>query len=248
MKLELEGKRAIVTGASRGIGRAIALALAEEGVDLALVATQRERVEEVAAACAEKGVRVFPHGLDVSEWDAVQSFAKEAVAELGGLDLLVNNAGITRDGLLMRMAEEDWDRVLAVNLKGPFNLTRACARTLLKNRGSSIVNVASVVGLMGNAGQANYAASKGGLIAFTRSAAREFAGRGVRVNAVAPGLIETDMTSDLPEGGRESMLQSIPLGKAGAPEDVARAVLFLASSAAAYVTGQVLVVDGGMLI
>lgn len=246
MDLGLSGKKAVVTGGSRGIGRAVALALAGEGADVAVAATTEERAAGTASACRELGVRAVPYGVDIADSQAVQDWAGRVLETFGPPDVLVNNAGITRDNLLLRMSEQEWDDVMAVNLKGAFNTVKAFSRPLLKNRGARVVNVASVVGLGGNPGQSNYAASKAGLMAFTRSLAREFAGRGVLVNAVAPGLVETDMTRDIPEAERRAMEQAIPLGRAGAPAEVAACVLFLASSLSEYVTGQVLVVDGGM--
>ena len=246
LDLELSGKNAVVTGASRGIGKAVALALAGQGVNLALVATAAERAEPVAAACRELGVEARAYGLDVAAHAACQAFAKSIADDLGKVDILVNNAGITRDNLLLRMSEEEWDQVISVNLKGTYNLVKAFGRQFMKNRAGRIINLASVIGLSGNAGQANYAASKGGLVALTKSLAREFASRGILVNAIAPGLIETDMTSDLPEAAREALNGAIPLARAGSPEDVAGAVLYLAGSMGNYVTGQVLVVDGGL--
>ena len=248
MNADMTGRKAIVTGASRGIGRAIALAFAGAGADVAVVATSEANATATAAACREHGVRAFPYGLDVSDTDAVTEWGGRVLEDLGGVDALVNNAGITRDGLFMRMKEDDWDRVIDVNLKGAFNVTRALARTILKNRNARIVNVSSVVGIAGNAGQVNYAASKGGLIALTRSLAKEFGGRGVLVNAVAPGLIETDMTRDLSEPDRQAMLGSVSLGRLGTPEDVAGVVVFLCGPDNTYVTGQVLRIDGGMRI
>ena len=246
MELGLKDKVAVVTGASRGIGKAVALALAGEGAAVACVATSEESARGTAEACAQRGVKALPFGCDVSSFDAAAELAAAITDAFGGMDVLVNNAGVTRDGVFMRMKEDDWDRVLDVNLKGAFNLTRAFSRTLLKNRGARVINMASVVGLSGNAGQANYAASKGGLVALTRSLAKEFGGRGVTVNAIAPGFIETDMTGDVPEAHREAMVGNISLGRPGTPDDIARGVLYLASELGAYVTGQVLVIDGGM--
>lgn len=246
MDLGLKGKVAVVTGASRGIGKAVALSLAGEGMSVACVATSEDSARGTAEACAALGVQAQPFGCDVSSFDAAKELAAAITDVFGGVDVLVNNAGVTRDGVFMRMKEDDWDRVIDVNLKGAFNLTRAFSRGLLKNRGARVINMASVVGLGGNAGQANYAASKGGLIALTRSLAKEFGGRGVTVNAIAPGFIETDMTGDVPEAHREAMVGNISLGRPGSPEDVAGGVLYLASELGGYVTGQVLVIDGGM--
>ena len=246
MEFGLQGRVALVTGASRGIGRSIALTLAEAGADVACVATSPDRVQETISECASFGRRSKAYGADVSDYGEAQSLAESVLADFDKVDILVNNAGITRDGLFMRMKEEDWDRVIDVNLKGAFNVTRALTRNLLKNRGARVINISSVIGIGGNAGQANYAASKGGLIAMTRSLAKEFGPRGVHVNAVAPGYIQTDMTGDLKADMLEQMVESTALGRAGQPEDVARAVLFLASDLARFVTGHVLVVDGGL--
>ena len=236
-----------MTGASRGIGGAIARRLAQDGARVACVASRAENASETVAAClevaGEGAARAF--GVDVADTAAVGELVQTIQKELGGLDVLVNNAGITRDGLLLRMSEEDFDRVLDVNLKGAFNFIRAAARTLMKS-GGRIVNITSVVGLTGNAGQANYAASKAGLIGLTRSVAKELAGRGVCVNAVAPGFIDTDMTAALDEKSKSALLAEIPLGRIGRPEEIADLVAFLAGPAGAYITGQTLVVDGGL--
>ena len=245
MNVELRGKTAVVTGGSRGIGRAIVRSFAEAGADVAVVATDAARAAAAAGEASGFGVRAKAYGVDVADFGAVQDLVDGIASEFAGIHVLVNNAGIARDGLLLRMKEEDWDRVLAVNLKGTFNFARAALRPMLKSGYGRIVNVTSVVGLTGNAGQTNYAASKAGILGFTFSLAKELAPRGVTVNAVAPGLIETDMTASLGTA-REGILSHVPLGRMGRPEEVAAAVLFLASPAAAYTTGAVLRVDGGL--
>ena len=243
----LQGKVALVTGASRGIGRAIALRLAERGAKVACVATEAERARETASLCSAQTEGAAAYGCDVGETKKVAELVEQVQKELGGLDILVNNAGITRDQLLMRMSEEDFDRVLEVNLKGAWNFIKAASRPMMKSKGR-IINITSVVGLIGNAGQANYAASKAGLIGLTKSVAKELAGRGVCVNAVAPGFITTDMTAALDEASRTKLLESIPLGRLGGPEEIAAAVEYLAGPGGSYITGQTLVVDGGMSI
>jgi 3-oxoacyl-[acyl-carrier protein] reductase len=245
---QLENQIAVVTGAGRGIGHAIALKLAAEGGDVACVSRTPENAEKAAAEVRALGRKAWPHALDVADAAAVAAAADRILAECGRVDILVNNAGVTRDGLLMRMSEADWDTVLDTNLKGAFLMTRAFSRGMIKQRSGRILNIASVVGLMGNAGQANYAASKAGLLGLTRSTAREFASRGVTVNALAPGFIETDMTAVLNEPMREELRKRIPLNRIGRPEDVAAAALFLCSPAAGYITGQVLTVDGGLVM
>ena len=239
------GKVALVTGASRGIGRAIAVRLAAGGARVACVATTAQNAAESAAACAELTEGARAYGVDVSATASVSELVSQVQEELGGLDILVNNAGISRDKLLMRMGEDDFDRVLEVNLKGTWNFCKAACRPLMKARGR-IVNITSVVGLTGNAGQANYAASKAGVVGLTRSLAKEFAGRALCVNAVAPGFIETDMTAAIDEQAAAELKASIPLKRMGTPQEIADTVDFLVGPAGAYITGQVLVVDGGL--
>lgn len=238
---------AIVTGAARGIGQAIALKLASEGADLALCDVQKEWLSETASKAAAMGRRVECYAVDVSNAEAVQAAVSEIEKAFGHIDVLVNNAGITRDSFLVRMSEQDWDAVLNVNLKGAFLFTKAVARPMIKQKSGVIVNIASIIGLIGNAGQCNYSASKAGLIALTKSVAKELASRGIRANAVAPGFIQTQMTEKLPEDIRKKMQDAIPMGRLGVPEDVANVVLFLASDESSYVTGQVLSVCGGMV-
>ncbi len=246
----LKGQVAIVTGASRGIGRAIAAELASEGANLVLTARGVEGVEAAAAALAEDhpAGRFLPVGCDVASWDSVSELIDRTVEEFDKIDFLVNNAGITRDNLVMRMKKEEWDDVLAANLTGVFNTCRLAARQMLRQRSGRIVNITSVVGLLGNAGQVNYAASKGGIISLTYSLAREMASRGVLVNAVAPGFIETDMTAAMPEAAREAMAEGIPLARIGKPEEISSVVAFLCGPGASYITGEVIRVDGGLAI
>jgi 3-oxoacyl-[acyl-carrier protein] reductase len=241
-----DGRVSIVTGASQGIGEAIALDLAAEGATVVLVDVQRAKLEAVARAILASGGRAAVHEANVTDSVQAQQVADAVVAANGRIDHLVNNAGITRDSLLMRMREEDWDAVLGVNLKGIYNFSKAVVRTMIGARYGRIVNIASVVGLMGNAGQANYAASKAGAIAFAKSLAREVAARGVTVNCVAPGYITTAMTESLPEEVKKTFLEIIPMKKFGLPKDVASAVKFLLSEDASYITGQVIHVNGGM--
>lgn len=244
----LEGKVAVVTGAGRGIGRAIALRFAAEGADVACVSRTAENSAKVADEIRALGRRAWAHAVDVADGAAVEAMATTLLAETGRVDVLVNNAGVTRDGLLMRMSEADWDTVLDTNLKGAFLITRAFTRPFLKQRAGRIINVASVIGLVGNAGQCNYAASKAGLIGLTKSVAKEFASRGITCNAIAPGFITTDMTSVLGEDLKTELLKRIPLSSFGEAEDIAQAALYLAGPGGRYMTGQVLVVDGGMVI
>ena len=244
----LEGKKAVVTGAGRGIGRSIALALARNGADVAVLDMDEAGAGETAGIIEQTGRKSLALAVDVSRLSEVEEAINKILDLWGSIDIVVNNAGITRDNLLIRMKEDEWDSVIAVNLKGSFNLSKAVARSMMKQRSGCIVNIASIIGMMGNAGQANYAASKGGLIALTKSLAKEMAPRGIRVNAVAPGFIATEMTNKIPEKLREEMVRSIPLGRMGEPDDVAAVVSFLTSPAAGYITGQVIVVDGGMYI
>src|ERR1039457_4173533 len=245
---DLQGRIALVTGASQGIGRACALELARAGATVALAARNEAKLAEVATEIANAGGQAAAFALDVASEESIKAGLKAILDRFGKVEILVNNAGITRDGLMMRMKRADWDDVLGTNLTGAFLLTQALLSPMLKNRWGRIVNISSVVGRTGQAGQANYAASKAGLIGLTRSLAREFASRGITVNAVAPGYIETPMTAVLDEKLRTSMLAAIPLGRAGTDQDIAQSVAFLASDAAAYITGHVLDVNGGMFM
>ena len=243
--IDLSGRTAFVTGSTRGIGLAVAQALHGAGAKVAIVGRDLSRAQAVAAALGGRAAGV---ACDVAKESEVAAAIAAAESALGPIDILVNNAGLTRDNLLLRLTTADWDTVLAANLTGAFYTTRIVIKGMMKRRWGRIVNVASIVGLTGNKGQANYAASKAGLIGFTKSVAKEYASRGILANCVAPGFIETDMTAALPEEARATLLEDIALGRLGRPEDIAGAVLFLASDLAAYVTGQVLVVDGGMVI
>ena len=248
MKL-LEGKIALITGASRGIGRGIAKAFAAQGAAVAFTyLSSVEKGQALEAELAGEGIRAKGYRSDASDFDQAQALVDEVIKDFGRIDILVNNAGITRDDLVMRMKEEDFDAVLATNLKGAFLCCKTAARTMIKQRFGRVVNVSSVVGLRGNAGQSNYAASKAGLIGLTKSLAKELATRGVTVNAVAPGFIDTDMTAVLPETARTALLDTIPMKRLGTGADVAAAVAFFASEEAGYLTGQVLCVDGGMAV
>lgn len=245
--MSLNGKTALVTGASRGIGRAIALRLAEDGANVAVIyAGSADKAEAVVNEITALGVNAKAYQCNVADSAAVNETVKAVTNDLGKIDILVNNAGITRDGLMLRMKDEDFDAVLDTNLKGAFNMIRACYSGFIRKKSGRIINISSVSGIMGNAGQANYSASKAGVIGLTKSVARELASRGITCNAVAPGFIQTDMTENL--GDNNSLLNSIPLGRMGKPEDIAAAVTFLASDSAAYITGEVLKVDGGLAI
>ena len=247
--MKLENKVSLITGSARGIGREVAMLFAKEGSDLAIcdvnleiLNTTKEDIEK------ETGRKVLAEKVDVTSPEEVEAFVKKILDNFGRLDILVNNAGITRDNLVMRMSESEWDSVLDVNLKGAFNCIKSVTRSMMKARGGKIVNMASIIGVMGNAGQANYAASKGGLIALTKSVAKELGSRNINVNAVAPGFIKTDMTDKLGDDTKKALLDHIPLKRMGVTEDVANLALFLASEEAAYITGQVIKVDGGMVM
>lgn len=247
--MQLEGKNAIVTGGSRGIGRSVCLALASEGANILVnYAGNREAAEQTAQDCRTLGVKAVIYGGDISDGAVAQALVDSCIQQYGSVDILVNNAGVTRDNLMMRMTEEDFDTVLDVNLKGAFLCMKAACRPMMKQRYGRIVNLGSVVGLRGNAGQSNYAASKAGLVGLSKSMAKELATRGITVNVVAPGFIDTDMTAVLPDAARTALLGSIPMGRLGTAEDVAQAVAFFARTEASYITGQVLCVDGGMAV
>ena len=247
--MRFENQTAIVTGAGRGIGHAIALRLASEGAHVACVSRSEENAKRTADEINRTRLNAAnAYAVDVADHDLVQKAGTQILADLGKVDILVNNAGVTRDGLVMRMSVEDWDTVLNTNLRGAFNFTQAVVRAMIKQRGGRIINISSVIGLMGNAGQTNYGASKAGLLGFTKSLAKELASRNITVNAVAPGFITTDMTAGLSDEIKNTIQSQIPLGKTGTVEDVANAVTFLASAEAGYITGQVLSVDGGMVM
>ncbi|MCX5776775.1 MAG: 3-oxoacyl-[acyl-carrier-protein] reductase [Candidatus Firestonebacteria bacterium] len=244
----LKGKTALVTGAAQGIGKAIAETLAKEGADVAICDVNIEKAQETAKELAGFGVKTAAYKTNVSVAAECDALIESTVKDLGKLDILVNNAGVTRDGLLIRMSEQDWDLVISINLKGTFNCTKAAVKTMMKARYGRIINISSVIGLMGNAGQVNYAASKSGVLGITRSIAKEYANRNITVNAVAPGYIQTAMTDKLTEEQKQAMLKFVPLSRMGQPQDVANGVLFFASPLADYVTGQVLAIDGGMVM
>ena len=246
--MELDGKTALVTGGGRGIGKAIALKLARLGCNVVVSDVNKQTAEETVSEIRRLGKKSLAVETDVSRTESVEAMVKASLDAFGKIDILVNNAGITKDNLLMRMDEKDWDAVLQVNLKGAFLCTKQVIRTMMKERSGKIVNIASVVGVMGNAGQANYAASKAGLIGFTKSVAKEVASRNIQVNAVAPGFIESDMTAKLSQDVRETYMANIPLRRFGSADDVADTVAFLASPASGYITGQVVHVDGGLVM
>ncbi len=248
--LPLEGQVALVTGASRGIGRAIAMRLAEDGADVALLSRSREALDAVSAEIGKSlpGRKALSISCDVASWDSVSTAVDEVIKTFDRIDILVNNAGVTRYNLLLRMQEKDWDEVLATNLKGTFNTCRLVARRMLKQRSGRIINITSVVGLVGNPGQSNYSASKGGVIALTFSLAKELASRGIHVNGVAPGFIGTDMTAAIPGEAQEALKKSIPVGRMGEPQEVAALVSFLCGPGASYITGEIIRVDGGLAI
>ena len=244
--MELTGKVALVTGGAQGIGKVVALLFAQNGADLVISDINLEKAEETAKEIESIGRKAMAIKVDVANFDDVNRMTQAVIERFGHIDILINNAGITRDKLILRMTEEDWDAVLNINLKGTFNCTKVVVRHMAKQRSGKIVNIASVVGEMGNAGQANYAASKAGVIGFTKTIAREFAQRGINVNAIAPGYIQTSMTDALPEKVKEELKRLIPMERLGQPEDVAQAVLFFVSEASSYITGQVLNVNGGI--
>ena len=246
--MQLKEKTAIITGAAQGIGKEIAFTLAREGANLAICDVNKEGITETQKEIESAGVKVLSFVVDVTDAKQVEDMVNKVLDNLGKVDILVNNAGITRDSLIMRMKEADWDAVLAVNLKGAFNCIKAVARPMVKQHSGKIVNIASIIGITGNPGQANYAASKAGIIGLTKTAAKELASRGINVNAIAPGFIKTTMTDKLTEEQKQKMFGAIPLAKFGETKDVANLVLFLASEASSYITGEVIKIDGGMAI
>jgi 3-oxoacyl-[acyl-carrier protein] reductase len=246
--MNFEGRTAVVTGASRGIGKVIALQFAKHGADVACIATSQSGASITAAEVKALGRKSLGIGCDISNSENVEKTVEEILADFGKIDILINNAGITKDTLLMKMTDEDWDSVINVNLKGTFNMIRAVSRSMIRSRSGRIINLSSIVGLGGQAGQANYAASKAGVIGLTKSVAKELGSRGITCNCIAPGFIETEMTEGLPAQMREQVVNKAPLGRLGSPEDIAGVALFLASEESSYMTGQVLVVDGGLTL
>jgi 3-oxoacyl-[acyl-carrier protein] reductase len=246
--MKLKGKVAFITGGAAGIGKEIAMTLAKEGADCVICDVNEQQLNQTAAEIEALGVKTLPLVLNVTSMADCEEAVNKIIDKFGKVDILINNAGITRDGLLIRMKEADWDAVLSVNLKGAFNCTKAVVKPMMKQRSGAIVNMASIIGLMGNAGQVNYAASKAGLIGLTKSVAKEVASRNIRVNAIAPGFIETKMTQILSDDVKEAMLKQIPLGKFGSPQDVANLVVFLVTDDSNYITGQVISINGGMLM
>jgi len=246
--MRLKDKVALITGGARGIGRAIALTFAREGADIAVADVNLEVAQQTASEIENLGRKAMALEMDVTNFEKVEEAINKILDKLGKVDILVNNAGITRDNLLLRMSQSDWDAVINVNLKGTFNCIKAVSRPMIKQRSGRIVSIASIIGLMGNPGQANYAASKAGIIALTKTVAKELASRNINANAVAPGFIQTEMTAKLPEEVKKKMLEAIPLAKLGTPEDVANVCLFLASDESSYITGQTITIDGGMVM
>jgi 3-oxoacyl-[acyl-carrier protein] reductase len=247
-ELSLEGKVSLITGGARGIGKEIALLFAKNGSEIAICDVNLEQAEETAKEIQALGRGYVAFKVDITDFNQVQGMVDKILDKYKKIDILINNAGITRDNLVLRMTEEEWDKVIAVNLKGTFACTKVVSKVMLKQRSGKIVNLASIIGIMGNAGQANYAASKAGIIGLTKSVAKELAGRNICVNAIAPGFIKTDMTAKLPEDVQQKMLAVIPLGRFGLPKDVADLALFLSSESSSYITGQVIQVDGGMVM
>ena len=245
---DLSGKVAIITGASQGIGRTMATVMSESGANVICVARSEDKIKELSSEIENKGGRAIPIACDIGDGDAFSNTIKSVVDQFGKLDILINNAGITRDALLMRMNESQWDEVIQTNLKGAFFGMKAAIRPMMKNKFGRIINITSIVGLTGNPGQANYAASKAGLIGMTQSIAKEVGSRGITVNCIAPGWIDTEMTEELPENSKRDLLDRIPIGKIGKPENIAHTAVFLASDEASYITGQTITVDGGRVI
>ncbi|MFA5005354.1 MAG: 3-oxoacyl-[acyl-carrier-protein] reductase [Candidatus Omnitrophota bacterium] len=246
--MRLDGKVALITGGARGIGQAIAMSFAKEGADIVVADVNMEIAQKTASEIEALGRKALALEMDVTSYEKVEEGINKILDKFGKVDILVNNAGITKDNLLLRMSQAEWDAVINVNLKGTFNCIRAVSRPMVKQRSGRIISIASIIGLMGNPGQANYAASKAGIIALTKTVAKELASRNINANAVAPGFIQTEMTAKLPEELKKKMLEAIPLGKLGTPQDIAQVCLFLASEESSYITGQVITVDGGMVM